>query len=479
MLNKGGASLDSAEIETNFVVEANYGDKTFYVFPVKVHDSNDTDIYNAEVRLENGIVKDANIVAYYPTEEWLQNRNYSLFSGTVTSYDFSGNELESMDYIAGKSDCPNEPDNPPGGPSTGPGSGDNPPPGDPGYPPNWPPTTGDNGGSGDDGDEDDCDKNTWIPSHSYIDGDGTRVYMWINGCGETKKGAFFGLGGKLSTNCFDGSGVIIETPAINYLSNLTGLLSNLNVNLSSSETQFLNSNRTLTRSLLSYLSSNNNLQGAQFVQWAVVFFVQNPNTSLAQFENWFITNTPNGFLQQIILENPATVLNYESLNSPYFKMRRLDQIKYPKFTQMVKVLKAYVQSNPVILNKLIEISGMTQSQILDKLTFGQGPQIELIPGLLVYGQPAFGAFDHSNPNILMVNENFAMGLQQTTNSVTEQATSFLLAVTILHEFVHYGNYLTGYDTNGQETGNLFENEVFGIKINKVTAHQYIVRFLNK
>ncbi|KFF17190.1 hypothetical protein [Chryseobacterium sp. JM1] len=213
--------------------------------------------------------------------------------------------------------------------------------------------------------------------------------------------------------------------------------------------------------------------------WIMNFITINPDVTAIQFKNWFLTDIQGNFLEQIILEDPSTILNYETLSSPNFKMRRLDQIKYPRFTQIVKDLKSYVQNNPLILNKLVEISGMSKNQVLDKLTFGQGPQIELIPGLKYKNDPVFGLFNSTTSEILYINENFTLGLQQASTTSTIEATSFLMAVTMLHEFVHYGNYLTGFDPDGDESGELFENSVYGMIINRVTAGQYILKFKNK
>ena len=216
--------------------------------------------------------------------------------------------------------------------------------------------------------------------------------------------------------------------------------------------------------------------------WVIRFLNQNQNTSSEEFQNWFLTDTSEGFLQQIVLENPSTLLEYVSI-SPNFKLRRLDQIKYPRFTQMVKGLKDYVQNNPLILNKLIEISGMSQAQILDKLTFEKGPQIELIPGLLyVYkdkATPVYGKFSQNSPEVLKINENYVLGLQQASLQSTIEATHFLLAVTVLHEFVHYGNFLTGFNPQGDEAGNLFENSVYGVIVTKYNAHEYIISINKK
>lgn len=252
------------------------------------------------------------------------------------------------------------------------------------------------------------------------------------------------------------------------------------INLPAELKELLNANLDFKNGLEAYYNANNkSIEAENFVKWAVVFKSNNTSVSWTLFENWFLTDIPDGFFQQIVLENPMLVLNYESLSSPKFKMRRLDQIKYPKFTQMVKGLKGYVQGNPLLLSKLVEISGMSQNQVLDKLTFGQGPQIELIPGLKYKNQAILGLFTSLTPEILHIKEDLALGLEHASLQLTIEATNFLLAVTVLHEFVHYGNYLTGFDPEGNESGELFENSVYGMVITRSNAGQYILQFKNK
>lgn len=190
--------------------------------------------------------------------------------------------------------------------------------------------------------------------------------------------------------------------------------------------------------------------------------VNNYNTTSSNFISEYITNA---------ILNPQSINDYVNV-TPNFRMRKADQIRYPKFTSMVKNLKTTVINNPIILNKLIQYTGLSQSQILNKLTFGQGPQIELIPNLTGPSGPNFGNFDHDTPEVININENFALGIDSAYLESTIQATSFLMAITILHEFVHYGNHLTGFDTNGNEMGNLFEIGVFGVIITKDNAGQF-------
>lgn len=165
--------------------------------------------------------------------------------------------------------------------------------------------------------------------------------------------------------------------------------------------------------------------------------------------------------------------------TPNFKMRKMDQTSFPRFTQIVKNLKSYVQNTPSILPKLRTISGLTDAQILDKLTFGKGPNIELVQNLVHENQPVYGKFKHNQPEILYINQNFAQGLEQASLPTTIEATSFLLTVVVLHEFVHYGNFVSGFKPTGNEAGELFENAVYGIVVTKYNAYDVYVSLKNK
>lgn len=224
-----------------------------------------------------------------------------------------------------------------------------------------------------------------------------------------------------------------------------------------------------------YESSSQSQQEKNFITWAILFKLNNQDVSWDQFQNWFLVDAPNNFAQQILLENPATILNYESLSSPNFKMRKVDQLKYPNFTALVKSLKTEIQNNPTTLSKLVELSGLSEQQVLASLTFGQGPNIRLVPNLTGPSGPNYGNFNPADPTYININLDFVLGLEQSSLSSTRHATAFLLAVTILHEFIHFGNYVTGYDTNGNEMGNLFEISTYGIIITHLNAGYYIIQ----
>ena len=57
----------------------------------------------------------------------------------------------------------------------------------------------------------------------------------------------------------------------------------------SSYTGFLSDNIAIANKFNTYLDQNNNESGAQFVFWGLGFLSQNPDTTWAQFENWFVS----------------------------------------------------------------------------------------------------------------------------------------------------------------------------------------------
>lgn len=55
---------------------------------------------------------------------------------------------------------------------------------------------------------------------------------------------------------------------------------------------------------------------------------------------------------------------------------------------------------------------------------------------------------------------------------------FLISVTILHEYVHYGDSIDGKDQDGEE-GNDFEIKAYGEIINFNEAEKLVKRYINK
>jgi len=150
------------------------------------------------------------------------------------------------------------------------------------------------------------------------------------------------------------------------------------------------------------------------------------------------------------------------------------QIKYPKFTDMLKKLEGFVASDKKVMDALKLYSGFSEAEILTKVKFGQGPQVIIKE---MTGQ--FGYFNRTeNPNVINISASWARGLEAANLVQTRQATGFLLAVTVLHEFVHQARAANGLDRN-YEYGFGFENAAFGMRIEDDGAYKYSYKLYEK
>lgn len=166
-----------------------------------------------------------------------------------------------------------------------------------------------------------------------------------------------------------------------------------------------------------------------------------------------------------------------SIGENRFKMKAEDQQKYPRFTQMVKELSSFVKNDAKVLAALKKWSGFTEAQILEKVKFGQGPEIVIKE---LNDSDLYGYFDRfGNTNAVTINSSWVRGLEQANLIGTQQGTGFVLAVTILHEFVHLGRNENSLDADSWEYGYGFEQSSFGTFITRDNAGKYSYRFYKK
>ncbi|SFG60976.1 hypothetical protein [Pedobacter insulae] len=174
---------------------------------------------------------------------------------------------------------------------------------------------------------------------------------------------------------------------------------------------------------------------------------------------------------------PPTECDSLEQGSPFINQFILDflsQKKYPKFTNLIKELKNNVQNDKKILDALKDWSGLTESKILEKLAFGEGPTI-VVKDLT----GRYGYFDRNeNPNVINIDASWVRGLEAANLLSTRQATAFLLGVTVLHEFVHQARAANNLDRN-YEYGNAFEKSAFGLVIHGENAGNYSYIFYGK
>ena len=169
-------------------------------------------------------------------------------------------------------------------------------------------------------------------------------------------------------------------------------------------------------------------------------------------------------------------IDIETDVSPNFRMKLSDQQKYPRFTNMVKSLEQFVRNNPIVLKALIKNTGLTEAKVLECLKWGKGPEIaikDFTDNPNKYGQYTDGT------NVLEISAKYVRGLEIVSLPASQKNTSFLLAITILHEYTHFGDYMADGKREEWEMGWGFEQDILGkarATVEKDNAHIYIKMF---
>lgn len=180
------------------------------------------------------------------------------------------------------------------------------------------------------------------------------------------------------------------------------------------------------------------------------------------------------FIWKFSSDDGTSYSDVDPIKQPYFQFDISDNYEthYPRFTNMVKNLKTFVKNNPKVLSALQAYSGFTKQQVLNHLTYGQGPliKIEEMSG-------RFGYYNRNNgSNTLHIRASFVRGLEQAYLQSTQEATTFLLAVTILHEYVHLGTTQNNISEGVYDFGSGFERDAFNVIVDDDNAGTVVVKF---
>lgn len=172
-------------------------------------------------------------------------------------------------------------------------------------------------------------------------------------------------------------------------------------------------------------------------------------------------------------DGQALLDNYPNLSPTFqFPLNNNYATLYPRFTEMVMNLKTFVKENPKVMDALEKYSGLTKTQILDHLSFGQGPIINIVEM-----EGRIGQFKKENGNkTLEIRASYIRGLEQAVLQSTKEGTAFLLAVTILHEYVHYGNFTGKRSEGAYDFGFGFERDAFNVIVEYFNANSVVIKF---
>lgn len=130
-------------------------------------------------------------------------------------------------------------------------------------------------------------------------------------------------------------------------------------------------------------------------------------------------------------------------------MSPIDQLLYPKFTNLVKNnIVDYVMNNQKILNALKTFSGLSEQKIRVLLGFGHGPRIIIKqisdPNKWMNEGYTYGYFKYNeDPNVVNIDYKTVQAYEIESNwSELEKAWFVLLANVLIHETAHYGAFKT-------------------------------------
>jgi|GEM_PF-968455 len=152
-----------------------------------------------------------------------------------------------------------------------------------------------------------------------------------------------------------------------------------------------------------------------------------------------------------------------------------------KYERLAQYLAHDIQSignNKKVMSALSKYGQFSDSQIKNALKWGQGPEINIKQ---LDHLKAFGAFDSGiKSNILNIDVDLVEALENAKGRDRDYLL-FLVAVTILHEYTHYGDDQDGIDYKGKigegEEGNAFEIEAYGKFISKPEAEKLIDKYI--
>ncbi|WP_304343886.1 RHS repeat-associated core domain-containing protein [Chryseobacterium koreense] len=139
----------------------------------------------------------------------------------------------------------------------------------------------------------------------------------------------------------------------------------------------------------------------------------------------------------------------------------LDRAKelYPRFYEVLTKLQDFLQANPKVLSTLSEDTGLTKAQVLKFMDI-KSPEGQVIV------EAQMKNLGQSGYPRSFINKDLITTFETLQTPAYIQGTSFLLAVTVLHEFVHWGRAYNILPSDSKGTkysdyGSQWEYRTFG------------------
>ncbi|MFX0555933.1 hypothetical protein ACOCEA_04005 [Maribacter sp. CXY002] len=221
--------------------------------------------------------------------------------------------------------------------------------------------------------------------------------------------------------------------------------------------------------------------------WEEINFLEDnngfPEILVAFFAEFTITNETKDFVDEAI---DAAVDGSIITLSPFVKYPKNSNYssQYKKLTEYLKNQLPKVGKIDKIIDAIHLFTKLPKEQIKLDLQWGEGPFIEIVqldnfPNCNTCSNITVGHFaKESNPNTLYLDIDYVNQMENGTLAENDNdAAIFFIGTTILHEYVHYGDYTDGFDYPGEE-GWKFEIMVYGNNVNPENARFVLNKISN-
>ena len=146
--------------------------------------------------------------------------------------------------------------------------------------------------------------------------------------------------------------------------------------------------------------------------------------------------------------------------------------RYPKFNVYLYNGIEQIINNQHIMKHLIKYSEQSEDQIKRDFEYGKGSYINVFK----FEDNAYGYFDASESKSTLNLDSDYVSRLETSSNLNSEIALFIIGVTILHEYVHYGDAKDGVHQEIEE-GDQFEIATYGTIIDFNTATQLIIKYL--
>jgi len=161
--------------------------------------------------------------------------------------------------------------------------------------------------------------------------------------------------------------------------------------------------------------------------------------------------------------------------------------QYPKLAEYLENGMQGILRNREIVSALMQRGDLSYKQIKDDVQWNQGPEIKVEELGSYYGDPILGEYRddregavNPDPNSLYLDEDLVNLLKDAKTQEDLDAAIFWIAVEILHEYTHYGDWKDDRHYNAWDTGEIFEKDVYGVDIDDFeTAKEIMKRYKEK